>query len=56
MPNGYDALQLGFEEIKEKKQHPSLIGHFKKNGSPIYRYVREFVPALDRRPRDRSGR
>ncbi len=44
--HGYDALQLGFEEIKEKNCTRPLIGHFKKNGSPIYRYVREFRPSF----------
>ncbi len=42
--HGYDALQLGFEEISEKNSTRPLIGHFKKNGSPIYRYLREFRP------------
>ena len=42
---GYDALQLGYEEIEEKRSNRPIIGHFKKNGSPIYRYLREFRPS-----------
>lgn len=43
--NGYEALQLGYEEIAEKRSKRPLIGHFKKNGSPVYRYLREFRPS-----------
>jgi len=44
--HGYEALQLGYEEIKEKNSTRPMIGHFKKNGSPIYRFVREFRPSF----------
>jgi len=40
--NGYQALQLGFEEIPERKVSKPLQGHFKKYNSPYFRYVREF--------------
>nr|MDK2850280.1 large subunit ribosomal protein [Candidatus Cloacimonadota bacterium] len=42
--NGYEALQLGYEEIPEKKVSKPMLGHFKKYGSPYYRVVREFRP------------
>lgn len=44
--NGYEALQLGYEEIPERKVTKPLQGHFKKHGSGMYRYIREFRPSL----------
>ncbi len=43
--NGYEALQLGYEEIPERKVTKPLLGHFKKYNSGLYRYVREFRPS-----------
>lgn len=40
--HGYDAIQLGFEDIEEKKVTKPEIGHFKKHNSPTFRYLREF--------------
>jgi len=40
--DGYDAVQLGFEEIAERKVNKPLMGHFKKHNSPAYRYLKEF--------------
>ena len=40
--HGYDAVQLGFEEIDEKKVSKPMMGHFKKHNSPAYRYLKEF--------------
>ncbi len=42
--NGYEALQLGYEEIPERKVSKPLQGHFKKFNSGLYRYIREFRP------------
>ncbi len=50
--NGYEALQLGYEEIADKKTTQPLRGHFKKNGSPNYRYVREFRPSFGQETSD----
>ncbi|HNX38327.1 MAG TPA: 50S ribosomal protein L3 [Candidatus Cloacimonadota bacterium] len=44
--NGYQAIQLGFEEVKEKKVTKPLQGHFKKYGSPLFRYLKEFRPSF----------
>lgn len=44
--HGYEALQLGYEAIDEKRSKRPLIGHFKKNESPVFRYMREFRPAF----------
>ncbi|RME68064.1 MAG: 50S ribosomal protein L3 [Nitrospirae bacterium] len=41
--DGYEAVQLGFEEIKkEKRVNRPMMGHFKKAGVPPYRVLREF--------------
>lgn len=40
--DGYDAVQLGFDEIrKEKNVTKPMTGHFKKASLPAYRYIRE---------------
>ncbi|MDD4310605.1 MAG: 50S ribosomal protein L3 [Candidatus Cloacimonetes bacterium] len=43
--NGYVAIQLGYEEIPERKVTKPLQGHFKKYNSGLYRFVREFRPS-----------
>lgn len=40
--DGYAAVQLGFEEIKEKNVTKPLLGHFKSNGKTVTRIVKEF--------------
>lgn len=45
--NGYQALQLGYEEIPERKVSKPMLGHFKKHGSANYRHVKEFRPSFD---------
>ncbi len=40
--DGYNALQLGFEPIKEKRVNKPLLGHFKRAGTSPYRVLREF--------------
>ncbi|MDK2821210.1 MAG: large subunit ribosomal protein [Clostridia bacterium] len=40
--DGYNALQVGFEPIKEKKVNKPLKGHFNKSGVTPCRYIREF--------------
>jgi large subunit ribosomal protein L3 len=45
--NGYEAIQVGYEEKKEKHTTRPLQGHFKKHNSPFYRFVKEFRPALN---------
>ncbi|MEA1964510.1 MAG: 50S ribosomal protein L3 [Candidatus Aerophobetes bacterium] len=39
--DGYNAIQLGFGEIKEDYTTKPLVGHFKKKGIPPQRYLRE---------------
>ena len=40
--DGYEAVQVGFAEIREKLSNKPLIGHFKKAGVAVCRYIREF--------------
>ncbi len=40
--DGYNALQIGFEEKREKSTTRPLLGHFKKAKLPPLRFVREF--------------
>lgn len=40
--DGYQAVQLGFEDIKEKKLNKPELGQFKKNGVDPKRYLMEF--------------
>jgi large subunit ribosomal protein L3 len=40
--DGYDALQLGFEEKKEARTTKPMRGHFGKSGGRNFRHVKEF--------------
>jgi len=40
--DGYDAVQLGFGEKKDKNVTKPLAGHFKQSGGQAYYFVREF--------------
>ena len=40
--DGYDAVQLGFEEVSEKKVTRAQVGHTKKNGLKTVRHLKEF--------------
>ena len=40
--DGYDAIQLGFQEAKEKNTSKPLKGHFDKAGTTPKRHLAEF--------------
>ncbi len=40
--DGYDAIQVGFSEIREKLANKPLIGHCAKANVKVMRYLREF--------------
>ena len=40
--DGYNAVQLAFEEIRPTRAGLPSIGHFKAAGLPPYRYIQEF--------------
>jgi len=41
--DGYNALQLGFEEKRDSRTNKPLKGHFKKSGAICFRFLREFA-------------
>jgi large subunit ribosomal protein L3 len=41
--DGYNALQLGFEEIKPRHVTRPRQGHFRKSGEACYRHLQEFA-------------
>lgn len=44
---GYDAVQVGFEEIPERKANKPVLGQFKKNKLNTFRYLKEFRSTTD---------
>ena len=50
--DGYDAVQLGFIEAKEKHITKPLVGHFSKNNIPPTKILAEFykVPNFEYKP------
>ena len=40
--DGYEAVQLGFEDVKEKHLTKAEAGHFAKNGLAIKKHLKEF--------------
>lgn len=43
--DGYDAVQIGFGEVPERKQTKPQLGHMKKAGNKVWRHLREFGSA-----------
>ena len=41
--DGYDAVQLGFEEAKEKNTTKPMLGHFAKSGTTPKRHLAEYT-------------
>ena len=40
--DGYNAVQLGFDEKKPARTPKAMLGHFKKAGTPCFYHVAEF--------------
>jgi len=40
--DGYNAIQVGFEEMRDSLANKPLLGHFKKAGVKTLRFVKEF--------------
>ena len=40
--DGYNSVQLGFEDVAEKKLNKAAKGHFKKAGVSLKRHLKEF--------------
>lgn len=43
--DGYEAVQLAFGEVKERRLSRGELGHLKKNQAPASRWLREFPKA-----------
>jgi large subunit ribosomal protein L3 len=41
--DGYDAVQIGFREVPERKLTKPQLGHLKKSGNKVWRHLREFA-------------
>jgi large subunit ribosomal protein L3 len=41
--DGYSAVQLGFDEVKQKRLTSGQVGHLKRNNLPPLRFLREFI-------------
>ncbi len=44
--DGYNSIQLGFGEVKEKRMNKPLLGHFKKSKLQPKKHLREFRTEL----------
>jgi len=41
--DGYNSVQVGYEESKSQRVNKSLAGHFKKAGVPPLKHTKEFA-------------
>ena len=41
--DGYNSLQFGFAELKEKKTNKPMKGHFEKAGVAPKKFLKEFI-------------
>jgi large subunit ribosomal protein L3 len=46
--DGYQAIQIGYSDVKEKHLSKPRLGHLKKNSIKPVRYLREFEPFRDK--------
>ncbi|MDO4840370.1 MAG: 50S ribosomal protein L3 [Desulfovibrionaceae bacterium] len=51
--DGYNALQIAFNEIKEKHSNKPMQGHFAKAGTALYRNLKEI--RLEKAPEQKLG-
>lgn len=42
--DGYEAVQIGYEDVKPKNLNQPLLGHLKKSDAPPLRHLREYKP------------
>lgn len=42
--DGYDAVQVGFEDAKPQRVNKPMTGHFKKAGVGVKKHLVEFIP------------
>jgi large subunit ribosomal protein L3 len=46
--NGYDGIQLGFEEVKPQRVRKPVAGHFKRAGVRPFKYLYEFKGDIEK--------
>jgi large subunit ribosomal protein L3 len=46
--DGYNAIQIGFEDVKPSRQTKPLVGHFEKANTTPKRFVREMRLPMDK--------
>ncbi|GMV53594.1 MAG: 50S ribosomal protein L3 [Chlorobi bacterium] len=46
--DGYEAVQIGYEQIPDRKVNKPNAGHFTKNGTTPQRYLKEFKQLVDK--------
>ena len=52
--DGYEAIQVGFGEVREKLVNKPVKGHFAKAGVKAVKNLREFINTLDKGDSDES--
>jgi len=50
--DGYESVQIGYEDVRESRAAKPTIGHCKKAGTAPKRFIREFRGAGDSKPGD----
>jgi len=53
--DGYNAIQVGFEDVKPSRRTKPLVGHFGKANTPPKRFVREMRLPMDKAPEYKIG-
>ncbi len=53
--DGYNAIQLGFDEVKSSRRTKPAIGHAQKSSMTPQRFVREMRLAADAKPEYKAG-
>jgi large subunit ribosomal protein L3 len=54
--DGYNAVQVGYKVVAERKVKKPELGHLKKAGAPPMKHLREFRVRAAARPAPRSPR
>jgi large subunit ribosomal protein L3 len=53
--DGYNAIQIGFEDVKPSRRTKPLVGHFGKANTTPKRFVREMRLPMDKAPECKIG-
>lgn len=53
--DGYNGVQLGFEDVKPSRRKKSQIGHYKKSNTAVKKFVKEMRLSDDAEPEYKTG-